>query len=143
MGRILIIAEHDGNELNPSTARCVSCAAEFSGLDCDIAVLAKDGQRICEQAATLDGVSNVVRVDNDANEHALAAIHAPQIAKLAEKYSHLFGPSTTFGKDLMPRVAALLNSGLAMLENIEPTTRLRHLYRYMRETGTLVTVEAD
>ena len=116
MGRILIIAEHDGSELNPSTARCLSCAGEFSGLDCDIAVLAKDGQRVCEQAAALFGVSTVIRVDNDANEHALAAVHAPQIAKLAEQYSHVLGPSTTFGKDLMPRVAALL--GVAQLRDI-------------------------
>ena len=139
MGRILIIAEHDGNELNPSTARCVSCAAEFSGLDCDIAVLAKDGQRVCEQAATLDGVSNVVRVDNDANEHALAAIHAPQIAKLAEKYSHLFGPSTTFGKDLMPRVAALL--GVAQVSDIMSVISHYSFQRPIFAGNAIVTVE--
>ena len=47
-------------------------------------------------------------VENPANAHPLAAVYAPQVAKLASGYTHVFGPSTTFGKDLMPRVAALL-----------------------------------
>ena len=139
MGRILIIAEHDGSELNPSTARCLSCAGEFSGLDCDIAVLAKDGQRVCEQAAALLGVSMVIRVDNDANEHALAAVHAPQIAKLAEEYSHVLGPSTTFGKDLVPRVAALL--GVAQVSDIMSVISPHRFQRPVFAGNAIVTVE--
>ena len=139
MGRILIIAEHDGSELNPSTARCLSCAGEFSGLDCDIAVLAKDGQRVCEQAAALLGVSTVIRVDNDANEHALAAVHAPQIAKLAEEYSHVLGPSTTFGKDLMPRVAALL--GVAQISDIMSVISQHSFARPIFAGNAIVSVE--
>ncbi len=139
MGRILIIAEHDGSELNPSTARCLSCAGEFSGLDCDIAVLAKDGQRVCEQAAALLGVSTVIRVDNDANEHALAAVHAPQIAKLAEKYSHVLGPSTTFGKDLMPRVAALI--GVAQVSDIMSVISHHSFERPIFAGNAIVSVE--
>lgn len=139
MGRILIIAEHDGSELNPSTARCLSCAGEFSGLDCDIAVLAKDGQRVCEQAAALLGVSTVIRVDNDANEHALAAVHAPQIAKLAEEYSHVLGPSTTFGKDLVPRVAALL--GVAQVSDIMSVISPHRFQRPVFAGNAIVTVE--
>src|SRR5690606_2188766 len=53
-------------------------------------------------------VSKVLAVSNAANEHAIAQVLAPQVAKLAAGYSHVFGPSTTFGKDLMPCVAALL-----------------------------------
>lgn len=139
MGRILIIAEHDGSELNPSTARCLSCAGEFSGLDCDIAVLAKDGQRVCEQAAALLGVSTVIRVDNDANENALAAVHAPQIAKLAEEYSHVLGPSTTFGKDLVPRVAALL--GVAQVSDIMSVISPHRFQRPVFAGNAIVTVE--
>lgn len=139
MGRILIIAEHDGSELNPSTARCLSCAGEFSGLDCDIAVLAKDGQQVCEQAAALLGVSTIIRVDNDANEHALAAVHAPQIAKLAEEYSHVLGPSTTFGKDLVPRVAALL--GVAQVSDIMSVISPHRFQRPVFAGNAIVTVE--
>ena len=139
MGRILIIAEHDGSELNPSTARCLSCAGEFSGLDCDIAVLAKDGQRVCEQAAALLGASTVIRVDDDANEHALAAVHAPQIAKLAEEYSHVLGPSTTFGKDLMPRVAALL--GVAQVSDIMSVISPHRFQKPIFAGNAIVSVE--
>ena len=139
MGRILVIAEHDGSELNPSTARCLSCAGDFSGLDCDIAVLAKDGQRVCEQAAALHGVSTVIRIDHDANEHALAAVQAPQIAKLAEDYSHVLGPSTTFGKDLMPRVAALL--GVAQVSDIMSVISPHSFQRPIFAGNAIVTVE--
>jgi electron transfer flavoprotein alpha subunit len=139
MNRILIIAEHDGDGLNPSTARCLSCASEFSGLDCDIAVLAKDGREICEQAAALHGVSTVIRVDDEANEHALAAIYAPQIAKLAEEYSHVLGPSTTFGKDLMPRIAAML--GVAQVSDIMSVISHYCFQRPIFAGNAIVTVE--
>ncbi len=139
MGRILVIAEHDGSELNPSTARCLSCAGDFSGLDCDIAVLAKDGQRVCEQAAALHGVSTVIHIDHDANEHALAAVQAPQIAKLAEDYSHVLGPSTTFGKDLMPCVAALL--GFAQVSDIMSVISPHSFQRPIFAGNAIVTVE--
>ncbi|TDJ13379.1 MAG: electron transfer flavoprotein subunit alpha/FixB family protein [Gammaproteobacteria bacterium] len=139
MGRILVIAEHDGSELNPSTARCLSCAGDFSGLNCDIAVLAKDGQRVCEQAAALHGVSTVIRIDHDANEHALAAVQAPQIAKLAEDYSHVLGPSTTFGKDLMPRVAALLS--VAQVSDIMSVISPHSFQRPIFAGNAIVTVE--
>lgn len=109
MARILIVAEHDGKALNPGTAKCVSCAAAVDGADIDIAVFAKDGSAIAAEAAKLAGVSRALVVDNDANEHPLAAVIAPQVVSMAGDYSHVFGPSSTFGKDLMPRIAALLD----------------------------------
>jgi len=111
MSKILIVAEHDGGHLNPSTAKCVSCAAEIQGAAIDILVLAADGSAVASQAAGLAGVGKVLVAENAANAEPLAAVLAPQVAKLAAGYSHVFGPSTTFGKDLMPRVAALLGVG--------------------------------
>ncbi len=108
MAKILIVAEHDGKTLNPSTSKCVACAATVPDADIHVAVLAKNAQDIAAEAATLAGVSRVLAVSAEQNEHALSAVMAPQIVALAEGYSHLFGPSTTFGKDLMPRIAALL-----------------------------------
>ncbi len=139
MSRVLIIAEHDGDRLNPSTARCLRCAGEFSGLDCDIAVLAKGGRGICEQAAALHGVSKVIHVDDEANEHPLAAVQAPQLARLAENYSHVLGPSTTFGKDLMPRVAALL--GVAQVSDIMSVLSHHRFQRPIFAGNAIVTVE--
>jgi electron transfer flavoprotein alpha subunit len=111
MSRILIVAEHDGAKLNPSTAKCVTCAKQVAGATIDVLVLAADGAAVASQAAALAGVGKVLLADNPANAEPLAAVLAPQVAKLAAGYTHVFGPSTTYGKDLMPRVAALLGVG--------------------------------
>jgi electron transfer flavoprotein alpha subunit len=107
MSRILIIAEHDGQALNLATAKCVNCAEAMGG-DIDVAVLGSGIGGIAEEAATLESVSKVIAVDSDHLAHPLAANWAPEIVSLAEGYSHVLGPSTTLGRDLMPRVAALL-----------------------------------
>jgi len=111
MSKILVIAEHDGAKLNPSTAKCVSCASRIDGASIDVLVLAADGSAVAAQAAAIAGVGKVLVAENAANVESLAAVLAPQVAKLAAGYTHVFGPSTTFGKDLMPRVAALLGVG--------------------------------
>ncbi len=111
MSKILVIAEHDGARLNPSTLKCVSCAAKIPGAAIDVLVLATDSSAVAAQAAAITGVGKVLAADNPANAEGLAAVLAPQVAKLAADYTHVFGPSTTFGKDLMPRVAALLGVG--------------------------------
>lgn len=111
MSRILVVAEHDGAKLNPSTTKCVSCAAKIPGAAIDVLVLAADSAAVAAQAAAIAGVGKVLAVDNPANAEPLAAVLAPQVAKLAADYTHVLGPSTTYGKDLMPRVAALLGVG--------------------------------
>jgi len=111
MSKILVIAEHDGARLNPSTSKCVTCASKIGGSSIDVLVLAADGSAVAAQAAALAGVGKVLVAENAANVEPLAAVLAPQVAKLAAGYTHVFGPSTTFGKDLMPRVAALLGVG--------------------------------
>jgi len=111
MSKILVVAEHDGARLNASTARCVSCASQIAGASIDVLVLAAEGSSVAGQAAALAGVGKVLVAENPANVEPLAAVLAPQVAKLAAGYTHVFGPSTTFGKDLMPRVAALLGVG--------------------------------
>ncbi len=108
MSNVLIVAEHLNGKLNAATARCVSAAAALSPTAIDIVVLAADPAAVATQAAQIEGVSKVLAVANPANAQAIAQVQAPQIAQLASGYSHVFGPSTTFGKDLMPAVAALL-----------------------------------
>ncbi len=111
MSKILIVAEHDGARLNPSTSKCITCASQIGGSGIDVLVLAADGSAVAAQAAAIAGVGKVLVAENAANVEPLAAVLAPQVAKLAAGYTHVFGPSTTFGKDLMPRVAALLGVG--------------------------------
>lgn len=109
MSKILIIAEHDGSQLNPATAKCVSCAEKIGG-DIEIAVFAENGAAVAEQAAQIAGVSKVIQIDDAKFAHALACVIAPEAVALAQNgYSHVLGPSSTFGKDLLPQVAALLN----------------------------------
>jgi len=109
MGRTLIIAEHDGLNLNAATGKTLTAALAIDQ-PVDIAVLAADADAVAQAAASLKGVETVFRVERPENEHPLAAMLAPQIADLAARYSHLLMPSTTYGKDVLPRVAALLEA---------------------------------
>ena len=109
MSKVLIVAEHLDGKLNNATAKCVSAAKALNAEAIDIVVLAAEPADVAAQAAKIAGVARVLAVANAANAHVLAQVLAPQVAKLAAGYTHVFGPSTTFGKDLMPCVAALLN----------------------------------
>jgi len=106
MSRILIIAEHDGSSLNLSTAKCVTCAQAIGG-EIDIAVLGHGVDSVAAEAAALDSVSKVVAVDAEHLAAPLAVNWASEAVALSADYTHLLGPSTTFGRDLMPRIAAL------------------------------------
>jgi electron transfer flavoprotein alpha subunit len=139
MNRILIIAEHDGVRLNPSTAKCVTCALAIPEAEVTIAVCAVDAAAVAAQAAALQGVSRVLKLENAANAHPLAAVLAPQLAALAAQFSHVLAPSTTFGKDLLPRVAALLNiPQISDVMAVESATRFR---RPIYAGNVIVTVE--
>jgi len=140
MANILIIAEHDGQSLNPSTPKSVQCASGIEGAEIHVAVFAKDAAAVAEQAAAIEGVAKVLTVENDANEHAMGAVLAPQVAELADGYSHVFGPSTSFGKDLMPRVAALLgvNQISDVMEVLGPYEFKRPIYA----GNAIITVKA-
>ena len=109
MNKVLIIAEHDGNELNSSTLKCVSCAKDIESASIDVVICAKGSTNIAETASKIDHINSVILIDNEVNENMIAAVIAPQILSISNNYTHIFGPSTTFGKDLMPRIAALLN----------------------------------
>jgi len=141
MSKILIIGEHDGKALNPATAKCVTCAKSIPDAEITIALLGADTAAVAAQAAALAGVKAVVRVDRAENEHPLAATFAPQIVALAQDYSHLFGPSTSFGKDLMPRVAALL--GVPQISDLMAVESAHRFRRPIYAGNAIVTVDAD
>ncbi|MBX3693690.1 MAG: electron transfer flavoprotein subunit alpha/FixB family protein [Steroidobacteraceae bacterium] len=141
MSRILVVAEHDGAKLNASTAKCVSCARAVPDAEITVLVLAADGAAVAAEAARIAGVAKVLRVDRAENAHALAAVLAPQVAALAAPYSHVFGPSTTFGKDLMPRVAALI--GAPQLSDIMAVEGANRFRRPTYAGNAIVTVEVE
>jgi electron transfer flavoprotein alpha subunit len=140
MGRVLVVAEHADCRLNAAAAKCVACAASIPGAEIHVAVLAADGSAVAAAAAAIKGVARVLLVKNPANEPALAAVLAPQLVKLAEGYDLVLGPSTTFGKDLMPRVAALLGAPqVSDVMAVESATRFR---RPVYAGNAIATVEA-
>ena len=140
MNRALVIAEHFQGKLNPSTAKCVSCVQAIGEVEIDIALLTADAGAVAAEAAALGGVRRVLVVERAENAEALAALQAPQLAALARGYTHLFGPSTTFGKDLMPRVAALL--GVGQISDVMAVDSAFRFRRPVYASNAIVTVEA-
>jgi len=140
MSKVLIVAEHLDGKLNGATARCVSAAKALNPTGIDIVVLAADPASIAAEAAQIDGVSKVLAVANAANANAIAQVLAPQVAQAAAGYSHVFGPSTTFGKDLMPCVAALL--GVSQVSDIMAVEGSHTFKRPIYAGNAIITVEA-
>ncbi|MEI7037529.1 electron transfer flavoprotein subunit alpha/FixB family protein [Fulvimonas yonginensis] len=141
MSKILVIAEHLGGKLNPSTARAVSAAVAVKPEAIDVLVLADNADAIATEAAKIEGVSRVLTTTRAENAHALAAVLAPQVARAAAGYSHVFAPSTTFGKDLAPRVAALL--GVVQVSDVMAVEGSHTFKRPIYAGNAIVTVEAD
>jgi electron transfer flavoprotein alpha subunit len=126
MTKVLIVAEHANGKLNTSTAKCVKAATALADAEIVVAVFAVPGSPVATQAARLAGVARVIDACHPAHEHALAATLAPHVAQLSAPFTHVFGPSTTFGKDLMPRVAALLDAPqVSDVMAVESATRFR------------------
>jgi electron transfer flavoprotein alpha subunit len=140
MNRALVIAEHAQGKLNASIAKCVSCASAIGDVEIDIAVLAADAAPVAAEAAALAGVRRVLTLTRPENAEALAAVWAPQVAALAAGYTHLLGPSTTFGKDLMPRIAALL--GVGQISDVMAVDAAYRFQRPVYASNAIITVEA-
>lgn len=140
MAKVLIVAEHLDGKLNAATAKCVSAAKALNPESIDIVVLAADPAGIAADTAQIDGVAKVLTVANAANANAIAQVQAPQIVAVAKGYSHVFGPSTTFGKDLMPCVAALL--GVNQVSDLMAVEGTHTFKRPIYAGNAIITVEA-
>jgi electron transfer flavoprotein alpha subunit len=104
---VLVLAEHNNQELKTATLNAVTAAAKLG--DVCVLVAGKDCQGIAEAAAKISGVSKVLHADSDAYAHPLAENIAGLLVELSGDYTHLLAPATTSGKNIMPRVAALLD----------------------------------
>ena len=105
---ILIIAEHDNNELKGATLNTVAAGAAIGG-DIDILVAGTDCGSVAEAASQVPGVRKVLVADKETYKNSLAENVGNLVAELAEGYSHILAPATTNGKNFMPRVAAKLD----------------------------------
>src|SRR3546814_6901298 len=118
---ILVIAEHDGKAIKAGTLNAVTAAQAIGG-EIHLLVAGSNCGGAAEAAARIAGVAKVLVADDPALAHALPENLAPAIAALAEGYGHLLAPASSFGKNVMPRVAALLRSE-------EHTSELQSLMR--------------
>jgi electron transfer flavoprotein alpha subunit len=126
----LVVAEHDNRALKPATLNAVAAAKEIAGGEVDVLVAGKDCRGVAEAAAKAAGVRKVLLADDPAYDHGLAENVAPLLVGLGASYSHLLAPATTAGKNLMPRVAALLDvmqiSDISAV--VSPDTFVRPIY---------------
>ena len=106
---ILVIAEHDNKSLKGATLNTVAAATELSG-DVTMIVAGSDIDSVVTEAQSLDGLSKILKCDNEVYANAIAEDLTSLIITISEGYSHILAPSTTFGKNLMPRISAKLDS---------------------------------
>ena len=103
---ILVIVEHDNGAVNAATLNTVAAAQAIGG-DIDALVSGHNCSEVAEAAAAISGISKVIVSDAAENANGLAENIAPLIAGMAHSYSHILAPATTYGKNILPRVAAL------------------------------------
>ncbi len=107
---VLVVGEHDNAELKPATLNTVAAAAEIAGGNpIHMLIAGKGCAEVAKAAAAVAGIAKVLVADAEEYEHQLAENVAPLVAQVAKDYGHVLAPATTTGKNLMPRVAALLD----------------------------------
>ena len=105
---ILVIAEHNNEALKTASLNAITAATAIGG-DIDVLVAGSACQEVAKAAAAVGGVTRVILADHDAYAHQLPESVAPLVVELAPGYSHILAAATTTGKNLAPRVAALLD----------------------------------
>ena len=125
----LLIAEHNNKEIRPFTLNAITAASQIDQ-DLHVLVIGKGIDAVCKSVSEIPNVKKVIQVDNDIYENYLAENFTPVIVKQAENYSHIISSANTFGKNLMPRVAALLDTSQIsdIIKVISSDTYLRPIY---------------
>ena len=126
---VLVIAEHDGASIKGATYNTITAARK---IDSDVHVLVSGANMdgAMDAASKIHGVTKILKCEDPALEHPLAENHTPVIVTLADGYSHILAPASTFGKNLMPRVAALIDTQQIsdIIEVIDGDTFKRPVY---------------
>lgn len=127
---VLVIAEHDNSTLAPATRNTVTASAQIGNGPVHVLVAGRGASVVASQAAAVSGVEKVLLADDAAYEHGLAEPLAALIVGLAGNYDAILAPATTFGKNVAPRVAALID--VAQISDIvavvSPDTFVRPIY---------------
>ncbi|CAM9176899.1 MULTISPECIES: FAD-binding protein [Acinetobacter] len=136
---ILVIAEHDNKALNAATLNVVAAAQKIGG-DITVLVAGSGAQAVADQAAKVAGVSKVVLADDAAYANQLAENVAKLVAELGKGYSHILAASTTTGKNILPRAAALLD--VSMITDIIAVDGPKTFKRPIYAGNAIATVES-
>ena len=137
---ILVIAEHDNKALNGATLNVVAAAQKIGG-DITVLVAGSGAQAVAEQAAQVAGVSKVLLADNAAYANQLAENVAALVAQVGKGYSHILATSTTTGKNVLPRAAALLD--VSMISDIIAVESAKTFKRPIYAGNAIATVESS
>ena len=137
---VLVLAEHDDNELVPATLHAVTAAAAL-GSDVHMLVAGKDCSAVAEAASKIAGVAKVIHIEHDAYAKPLAEDFSLLLQAMADGYSALLAASTTMGKNVMPRLAALLD--IAQLSDIVEVIDGDTFKRYIYAGNALATVKTS
>jgi electron transfer flavoprotein alpha subunit len=124
----LVLADHDNKALGAATLNAVTAAAKLG--ETHVLVAGHNVRPVAEAAAQLDGVTKVLLADAEPLAHGLAEVVAPLLAQIAKTYSHVLTASNTSGKNILPRVAALLDVAQVsdVIEIVAPDTFVRPIY---------------
>jgi len=125
----LVIVEHNQHEIKASTLSVLTAAAKLQQ-PITALVIGNQCKNVAQQIAGYEGVEKVVLIQAEYYQHPMAENFALTIAELSKEYTHILAPATTFGKDIMPRVAALLDSNAIseVIEIIDEKTFVRPIY---------------
>jgi electron transfer flavoprotein alpha subunit len=137
---ILIVAEHDNNSIRPAVLNTVTAAQKIGG-ELHLVVVGHGCRGAAEQAAKINGVAKVIVIESDACAHPLAEEVANVIVPLAKGYSHVLAPATSFGKNVMPRVAAMLD--VAQISDITAIESEDTFVRPIYAGNALATVQSS
>jgi len=136
---VLVIAEHDNAEIKPATLNTITAATELAEV---VVLVAGSGCRAAaEAAASIAGVTKILLADDAVLEHGAAENLAPLVVKSAGDFGHVLAPATTFGKNLMPRVAALLD--VAQISEISAVIDADTFVRPIYAGNALATVKSS
>ncbi|MCW8038939.1 electron transfer flavoprotein subunit alpha/FixB family protein [Acinetobacter entericus] len=137
---ILVIAEHDNKALNGATLNVVAAAQKIGG-DITVLVAGSGAQAVADQAAKVAGVSKVLLADDAAYANQLAENVAKLVASIGSGYSHILAASTTTGKNILPRAAALLD--VSMITDIIAVDSANTFKRPIYAGNAIATVQSD
>jgi len=140
MNKVLVIAEHAAGVINLSTHKSVTCALQIPDAEVDVVVFSADA-KAASHATKLAGIKQVISIVRSEFAEPVAATLAPAIVEVAADYSHVLAPSTTFGKDVLPRVAALLDVG--QLSDIMAVNGAHYFTRPIYAGNAIVNINAD